>query len=515
MNAPAAQAVARPALREKVVRDTALLSFASVVAQVVTMGQSILIMRLLSPHELGRWLALVLLISYGPYAHLGLEYGLTYLLPRRRADPDPARAAVLQDTAYRFGIGLAVLYAIGAFLVGVFSFHGTIVLGVAFVAATVVFEQQSLFRGRWQEAALIDFRTGSLLGIGRALVSFAVLVPLTAWLGLRGVIAGSFIVSGLFAVLWRERSGFRPGRQVDRATFAELLRTGAPILAIVLASVGLRTIDRVLVVSMLGATALAYYNVTGLGGNFVFGLLTQTGQAFTPHISREMGRGDEGRARLAAYLERPTLVLAYASVLGLVFLSFAVPFLVRLVLPHLEAGLTAFYWFVPGFFFLAIVETANGIANVMLIEQRRQRLQVLLQAGTLALEALLCAGLIYAGFGIAGAAFSSTASYAAYGLGTVALAGYLVTGSACRTVVLLGRVLLPFLYGVAAAAVLYYLGARAPAHPWLGLGMQTVACALLALPLLAAVNRELPLGQLVAPIATRLGIWRRFPPSAE
>jgi Na+-driven multidrug efflux pump len=255
---------------------------------------------------------------------------------------------------------------------------------------------------------------------------------------------------------------------------------------------------------MLGATALAYYNVAGLGGNFVFGLLTQTGQAFTPHITREMGRGEEGRARLAAYLERPTLVLAYASALGLLYLSFGVPFLVTTILPHLEPGLPAFYWFVPGFFFLAIVETANGIANVILIERRQQRLQVYLQLATLALEAVLCAGLIRAGYGIVGAAFSSTASYAAYGLGTVALATFLVSGSVRRTLLLLGRILLPFVYGVVAAAVVYYVGRVMSAQASLELGVQFLVCSILALPLLTAVNRELPVGQLVAPVFRRL-----------
>jgi O-antigen/teichoic acid export membrane protein len=485
------------------VRDTALLSITSVVAQLLGMGQSILVMRFLSPHELGRWLALILLLSYAPYAHLGLEYGFTYLLPGRRARGEEGQAAALQDTAYRFGVVLAVLYAVGAFLVGVYSFHGQLVFAIAFMAATVVLEQQSLFRGRWQESALIDFRTGSILGIARSALSFVLIVPLTAWLGLRGVVLGSFIASGALAALWRRRSGFVPGHRVDRGTLRELFRTGFPVLAIVLAGVGLRTIDRVLVVSMLGVTALAYYNVTGLGGNFVFGLLAQTGQAFTPHISREIGGGAEGRARLGSYLWRPTLILAYASVLGLLYLSFGVPFLVTLFLPHLKPGLPAFYWFVPGFFFLTIVETANSVANAILIEQRRQRLQVYLQVATLVLEALVCAGLIRAGWGIRGAAVASTLSYAVFGLGTVALAAYLLTESVGRTVALIGRVVVPFVYGIGVGVGLFYLGQLLPTRPFTGLALQLGACSLLVLPLLAAINRELPLAQFVRPIIAR------------
>ena len=71
--------------RKKIVRDTVLLNASSILSQALLFLQSLVVMRILDPAAYGVWLGLTVFVTYGGYAHLGLEHGLGFKLPYYRA----------------------------------------------------------------------------------------------------------------------------------------------------------------------------------------------------------------------------------------------------------------------------------------------------------------------------------------------------------------------------------------------------------------------------------------------
>ena len=102
-------------LRYKIARDTLLLNAGSVVSQGLMMLQALLIMRLLDPGVYGVWLGLNILLTYGAYANLGLEYGLGVRLPYYSGQGNREREGQVEDTVYVGWIVNAFSFSLGRY----------------------------------------------------------------------------------------------------------------------------------------------------------------------------------------------------------------------------------------------------------------------------------------------------------------------------------------------------------------------------------------------------------------
>jgi hypothetical protein len=96
-----------------------------------------------------------------------------------------------------------------------------------------------------------------------------------------------------------------------------------------------------LILSFLGPVSLGYYGVTSLGGNALYGMLSQAGGAISVHISEDFGRNNDFAPALKKYLVKPTLIFSYIItglfiVLLFFFLSF---FFVFFYFTNIHSGL--------------------------------------------------------------------------------------------------------------------------------------------------------------------------------
>jgi O-antigen/teichoic acid export membrane protein len=490
-------------LGKKILKDTLLLNGSGLINQGLSMARSLLIMRLLEPQALGIWLGLVVILGYGAYLNLGLDYGLGFRLPYYRGRGEPERAGELEDSVYLtwtvlglFGAAGMVLYAL---LWG--GLDPVMRTGLMIVAGMMVLEQQAAFFSRWNTSAEMNFSVPSMIAVVQSAASLIVFVPLAWMMGVAGVMWGSLAVDLLVLVLWMRWTPYRLRWRISRTMIIEAVRIGFPVLIVVVAGGLIKTVDRLLVLSFLGAGALGFYGVTTLGGSFLYGLLAQAGSAIAPHIVQEMGRNNDSSEGLEKFLIRPTIVFAYLGAILILLLLVAVPPLVELLLPKYRPGLTAFYLFVPGFFFLAVDLAAANILNIVLIARRKQRIVIYFQVMAVAVEVALGIAMIRLGYGIAGVALSSTIGYAVYGLSIFGLALRHVLPDASSRAALLGRVAIPFAYSVAVGLVLYLIREFVlPGRPLLRLGIEGTFAVIAVLPMLARMNSEIAFRSEILPL---------------
>ena len=293
----------------------------------------------------------------------------------------------------------------------------------------------------------------------------------------------------------------------------ELLRVGSPILLVVIGGTLIRTVDRLLILGYLGTEALGYYGVTALGGNLLFGLISQAGSAMGPHMLATMGRTDNAPEALRPYLVKPTLIFGHLIAGGILLLAFVIPPFVRLWLPQYLPGLNAFYLFIPGFFFLGITLSANNLLNGILMVRRRQRIAIGIQVSAVMLELGVGFLMIRGGMGIAGVALASTVAYAAYGIAVVAAASlYILQDARARTAFIL-RTLVPLGWATIVGIAVYTFGITVLSEsPFVALAVEPGLAGILYLPLLLRLLRDDEIREttsgLISSLRRRVGLRR-------
>lgn len=444
-------------LRNKIVKDAALLNMANLLAQGVGIAQRLVVMRFIDPSLYGVWLTALIVLSYSGYAHLGLEHGMGVRLPYYLGKGEKARAEEIAGSVYGAWTILSLMTALGVAGWALIFAQGSLRVSLLAIAAMIVFEQQIQFATRWHSSASINFMLISRLSVARTLLLFLFVVPACYFFGIYGLIAGTMASTFGTLVLWWRAGSFPARPRVSWDVLRELLRFGFPILLVVMLGGLIDSIDRTTIALKLEATALGYYAVTTLGGSSMYGMLAQAGSAMSPHIAGDFGRSGEDRRSLERYLIRPTLIFATIAAILAIGLIFVIPPIVHLLLPRYVPGLPAFRAYVPGFFFLSTIITANTIVNLVLIAQRRQRLILYLQSFALLSEVGLALIAIRAGFGIVGVAAGSTLAYAVYGIGTLSMAAWFVFGNFRRASGFVLTVLIPIVFtGTAAALILWF-----------------------------------------------------------
>ncbi len=422
--------------------------------------QTIIIMRFLHPESYGIWLSLMIFLSYGAFSSLGIEYGISNRLPFYHGANDEKRTAEIMDTAYLAWTTLSFIFGIFMFFFALLMENGSTQyrMGLAIVGFLTLSEQQSTFFGRIQTSLLKDFKTGSLILIIRGILSFTILIPLAYFFNLTGFMMGALMVSFITMIIWRTKSNYCFKKKISISALIEIIKLGFPILLVVMGGILMTSLDRILILKLLGVAVLGYYGIISLGGSALYGLLAQAGASMGPHIAEDMGKNNNYVPSLEKYLVKPTILFAYLIVILISFLIIGLPPFIELFLNKYLPGLPAFYIYVPSYFFLSIILTANNILNVILIAKRKQRVVIYIQIIAILIQ-IFC-GYIFVSidWGISGVAFSSFLAIAFYGLTILSLAAKYVFLQNRKALLFMIDVITPFVYTTILMLIIQWMG---------------------------------------------------------
>ncbi|HUY74112.1 MAG TPA: oligosaccharide flippase family protein [Candidatus Dormibacteraeota bacterium] len=469
-------------------RDVSLLTSATLLSTAISGVLGLLTARLLSPELFGIWQSMRLIQQYAAYPSLGVPFSMQREVARALAQGHRKAADRSVDVTFSFvtmiTLAFAGLFLVSSVLTG-WPFKPAWMLPLAaFVVASQSYGVLLM--------ALAGHRRFGLSGLIDVLTSVANLgltVALVIFYGLTGLLVAQVSWSVLGIALALAFGGLRPRFLVDWREVIAQARLGLQFTANGFLYLLTRSVDRLLILSMLGAKALGLYGTSLLAMGYVELAGTAVGRVVFPHIVvRFEARGEMSDIRGFVVRASVTLGAIGAACGGMAALLMPPAF--QLILPRYTAALGAAQVLVLASSYLVVRSSIEYFFVAISKLYRTFPIQI---AVTVA-AAAGCWFAISAGYGLTGVAMVMFGAYLATSVGFTGYAFAHYEHDWPRVAWFLARVHLPAVY---AGAVVFALERLLPlpgfGGDWLAMfGLRLVLYAFALTPwLLFARSRDM------------------------
>jgi len=468
------------------IRNT--LSYASgrLIAKLLLVGANLYVARSLGPRLLGYWGLLLLVMYFSTNLLGGVVEALTRQVPFWRGQNRRDLQEEMQNTVWTYVTVWSTGLALGLFLwraSGVALPQAPELQKALWVFPLVVFIHLLY---TFAQALLSAHQAFTLLSKGIALfallqASFTVTALALApgvW-AVAALLAAFFAVYVLVAGYYAANAGMRLRFAFSREALAVALKIGFPIMLANLMLLAIKSVDKIFIAKMLGATHLGYYEIAAALREVLTYVPLVMGAVLLPDLS-ERHAAEQPVERLVRRFNAAVELNAFSLPFVIGSVCVLAPVFLKALLPQFLPAVEAIQILVAATFFLA----STYIPVSLIISMNEQKTLVLLQGISLIVGGGLCYGLLRNGGGIAAAGLGAAGGYAVYSLSTFLLAQSKLNQPLARA---LGRWLwcgLPFAY---AAGALYGLSLvmkdRPPELEW-------IAFAVLYSPFLWLLDRR-------------------------
>jgi len=250
-----------------------------------------------------------------------------------------------------------------------------------------------------------------------AVLEFILAVSGTYLFGLDGLILGTFLGYATAVLLQLRLISFRLGFAFRWSAYVDLVKIGFPSHVNGLLYNLLMSIDRLIILPVLGLAALGLYALAQTVNEYLFQFSYALGTAISPRLVERYGRAGSIEA-LRPIVEKPTLAIAAASPAVLGGVWFLVPALVEIVLPEFREAVLPLRILLVGTFFSSL---HRGLSSFFLTIRRQARLFPA-YGGAIAVNALLVWAGLSAGMGIGGVAAATTLTLALFSITLIVMA---------------------------------------------------------------------------------------------
>ncbi len=337
------------------VRDTLGTAVGQYVARAALLARGVVAAAAMGPQGFGAWNALHLLFDYGAYASGGALQGLDLELPAAAARGDRARARSAMAGAWAVG-----LLGTGLFVAGTLVYLATGTRAIAWswgwgaplLMLLAVVLQLAIHYHASSLRAHGEFQRVSAALAAQAVLGGGLGIALVAAHGVWGLLGG-WVAGSLAALAWLRAGGLRP--PLGPAGLGEglsLLRLGLPVTAFFVASLVLRSVDRIAFVRYAGTEGLGLYSLGLMAAGLILYLPEAAAAVLYPRMSAA-ARGARDPARTRAEVLRTqravTVALPPLVAVGMVW---AGPVVAR-VLPAFREGVPSLHLLAIGALLLA------------------------------------------------------------------------------------------------------------------------------------------------------------------
>lgn len=390
----------KPSKRKEIVDDIGTYAFGSQATQFISMIAGILTRNFLGPMQMGMWSTLQIVLDYAKYTTLGTTEAVSREIPYYLGKKDGERAAEVKDVVTSFSTLAAVLTAIGIVIYAVL-FRKTLPAGffwgLIFVALLVILQRLnnlmvSLLR------AYRQFRLVSRQMIWSAIVNATLVAVLSYQFKLYGFM-WAMVFSFVFNVYYIARHyDFQFRYRINRSLYG-LIAFGMPLMLLQVVGILLRSIDKIVIVKMLGFEAMGFYSVAILVANYLGQIPNSIGIVMVPHFHEKYGVRDS-IADVKNYVDKSVRAFSYIMPLFIGLSWIAIPVFVSVALRAYVPGISSAQYLITGIFFAALTQSYGNF--IVVIKKHLLIFPVTIVTTLIAAGVNILA--VAAGWGIAGVA---------------------------------------------------------------------------------------------------------------
>jgi O-antigen/teichoic acid export membrane protein len=404
-----------------------------------------LVARFLGPSLYGLRTVFGLVVDYEYFSHLGTFDAARREVPYLRGNRDDEKAQTILNNV--FGINLLYsLIVLGAMVVAAVimrteNFQRVYIDFVLFLGVYCVLGKVNAF---YTIKLTVDKRS-NVLSRARLIDGFTYAlfcISLTYLFSMRGLFVGLLISSLVVAIYMYANIREIPPLQMSPGIIIGLLKIGFPIMVIGLMFIVMRSVDRIIIASLLNREMLGYFAIGTIVSGFVYATIGDIARViFAPRIMERLGETGDTQS-IKNYFIEPTIIAAYFTpyIAGPLFLGMHIP--IRYFLPEYMPALSVVRILVLGAFFISIVMMPAMICVAI----NKQVNVVLLFSAAISIDAILSCLLIHFGWGISGVAVGTLISYFALSFVTICYTLRQFKAQVKESTKFIGLVYAPFFY---------------------------------------------------------------------
>ena len=335
--------------------DAAVYSFAGYLIQPLAIVSSLMVKGAIGPYLTGVMATLNLILYYASFTHLGVLNAAERDLPVCLGSGDTDRFNRIRDTTFFTSLFLALLFAVGMVAWALWSksdLDRPMFVGMLVYAFYVIVWM-------WSGYYLTLLRTSQefvLLGKIQVLIgAFASIGNVAAVLlfGFSGLLAMTLLVIIAQTALFSTRVTHVSFPRIDWRELKGLLSVGVPLLIFGLAVTGIRTVDNILVLRLLGTEALGFYSIALLANAAIFSVSNSLSGVLYPRMLKAYGSNPTVET-LSLYVIRPSILIGVVLPFLVGGLFFLIPPTVLWMLPRFSPGIPSLRIVSVSTFFFAL-----------------------------------------------------------------------------------------------------------------------------------------------------------------
>ncbi len=390
--------------KTKILKDIFSYSSSSYISQGVGLLSGLIIASKLGPEDYGIYNAVTLVLGYAAYSELGVLSTMSRDLPFHIGQSNLQKSKDIDSAArYMTFIG-AVCASIIIFYFSLFlSISPKMAFGLRIMSLVVIFQQIYTYH-RTILRCNNNFKELSQQQIILSIISAIITILFVEFSGFNGRMLAALILQFLILLYAIYRNPWKESSKFDFATIFGSIKTGLPILASGFIITLVTSIDRLMIVTFLGATSLGYFGLSIMLISVISLIPAMTSQVLYPRISYHFGQSGKNIDELSSYVIKPPIILSaiLPFLIGPIILS--LPFVINLFLPAFIPGISAARIVVSGIYFYGIL----GLTDYFLVTTGKLKLYALFGIIALIINIIFDFIFIKMGLGIEGIAFGGT-----------------------------------------------------------------------------------------------------------
>ena len=356
------------------------VTFANFLKAIVATISGVFTAKFLLPEQLGAFNTLSIFTSYIILAQIGIPSGLSRELPFLYGKNNTAEGNSIAATSKYFMLRLSLFVLIVSLIAGTYFFlnHnlnyavGSIVIGVtSFQSLFVTKYLKILYRTENHFIKLAKITLINTLVLGSSIV-------LVYYYEFYGLCARAILIALIDAYFTNKWKPLNVESKWNYINFKTLLKTGMPIYSVANVYGLWPTLQRTIILSLLGVKALGLYALANIVQNMLNTFSNAISSVVFPKMSNAYGAGSS----FLDVLKIPLKLMLLALIFNLIILVlgwYLLPYIVNLFLPNYSSGIEAAQWML----IVAVINTFLIFSNIyMVIKKNHLRLMSFLAGMT-------------------------------------------------------------------------------------------------------------------------------------